>query len=158
MGLQGVGTLNSFFVTKLTIWGKQQGWWHEFFVFSYQVIKLIHLANEIKDSTSLINLEILIMVWREMLLKQCGGGQGQWSLFQLYACSLKFTLYNYLMSIPKFNQGHQIIFYSTSLIEAGKSVVQGGVTEEQMLKHLGACTTLMPKIAVKLLEVCVSMV
>ena len=62
------------------------------------------------------------------------------------------------MSIPKFNQGHQIIFYSTSLIQAGKSVVQGGVTEEQMLKHLGACTTLMPKIAVKLLEVCVSMV
>lgn len=47
------------------------------FNFSYQVIKLIHLANEIKDSTSLINLEILNMFWREMLLKQFGGGQGQ---------------------------------------------------------------------------------
>lgn len=62
------------------------------------------------------------------------------------------------MSIPKFNEGHQMILFSTSLIQAGKPVVQGGVTEEQMLKHLGACTTLMPKTAVKLLEVCVLMV
>lgn len=64
------------------------------FIFSYQVIKLVHLANEIKVSTSLINLEILNMFWREMLLKQFGGGQGQWSLFQLYACSLKYILHN----------------------------------------------------------------
>ena len=35
-------------------------------------------------------------------------------------------------------------------------VMQGGVTEEQMLKHLGANTTLMPKDAVRLLEVCIS--
>jgi hypothetical protein len=35
-------------------------------------------------------------------------------------------------------------------------LVQGGVTEEQMLKHLGANTTLMPKEAARLLEVCTS--
>lgn len=34
--------------------------------------------------------------------------------------------------------------------------MQGGVTEEQMLKHLGANTNLTPKEAVKLLEVCIT--
>lgn len=35
------------------------------------------------------------------------------------------------------------------------NVLQGGVTEEQMLRVMGANTTLTPKEAVRLLEVCI---
>lgn len=38
----------------------------------------------------------------------------------------------------------------------GSFNLQGGVTEEQMLKHMGANTNLTPKEAVKLLEVCIT--